>query len=85
MSHTTLNFKFVSLLILSLAFASCSEESDVPSPFGYNPKMQPLLDQTELAAQNFLISTEKDTTLVGAKGTIISIPEDCFEGDAENG
>jgi hypothetical protein len=65
-------------LFLVILIIGCAEEKK-PSKYGYNTDLQGLLDDSNLSAQEFKIDNASDTTLFGNKGTIISIPKNCFE------
>ena len=65
-------------LFLVLLILGCSEEKK-PSKYGYNTDLQGLLDDSNLSVEEFKIDNTRDTTLFGSKGTIISIPKNCFE------
>jgi hypothetical protein len=65
-------------LFLVLLILGCSEEKK-PNKYGYNTDLQGLLDDSNLSAEEFRIDNTRDTTLFGSKGTIISIPKNCFE------
>lgn len=69
--------KLISLFSV-LLIVGCSEKKK-PSKYGYNIDLQGLLDDSNLSAEEFKIDNTRDTTLFGSKGTIISIPKNCFE------
>lgn len=64
----------------SLAACNRSSEKQQHDRFGYDLSTEPLLLANELGAQTFTISNAKDTVLIGKRGTIVSIPADCFSG-----
>ena len=57
---------------------SCSPDK-IPSKYGYNLDLQGIINESDLNAEEFVIDNTKDTTLFGRKGTIVSIPKNCFE------
>lgn len=76
------NSKWIRLFIISILFLqACQTDSNAVqlSDFGFEKAMEPLLTQNELGSQQFIISTDKDTSLIGEKGTIINIPANCFK------
>ncbi|MFT5818919.1 MAG: hypothetical protein ACI8ZM_000140 [Crocinitomix sp.] len=76
------NLKWIGLIIIGGIFLQgCQTESDAIeiSEFGFQKALEPLLGQNELGSQQFNISADKDTSLIGEKGTIINIPANCFK------
>ncbi len=78
------------LLIACLAFllVGCGSDEDSNSssgdrPLSYNRSLQPLLDQNGLSAQEFTIDNTKDTVIIGAKGTIIKLDANTFDGNSD--
>lgn len=69
-------------LILGIFLQGCQEdpsENVSMSDFGFQKALEPLADQNGLESQLFMIKIDKDTTLVGEKGTIITIPKGTFK------
>ncbi len=65
-------------LISLMIILGCTKEIE-QSKYGYNLELQNLLNSSDLRAEEFKIDNSKDTTLFGNKGTVISIPKDCFK------
>jgi len=47
--------------------------------YGFPTTRQPMLEANNLLPEKFKINNSKDTTIIGKKGTIISIPANSFE------
>jgi hypothetical protein len=68
-----------SALLLALLCAACSRNENADERYGYDRSLEPLLAAAGTDAQVFVVDNSKDTVLFGERGTIVSIPADCFE------
>lgn len=67
------------LFPIALVAASCGpSDRDPDERYGYDRSMAPLLAAAEITVQAFQVDNRRDTILFGKRGTIVSIPANCF-------
>lgn len=71
-------------VLLGIITYSCTQNNIQTSKQGYNAAIQPLIDNSDLAPQNFKIDNTKDTVLIGTKGTIIRLEANTFKSGSSN-
>lgn len=72
---------WVSLMTVPLVLSVVSCGTSGPDPderYGFDRSMAPLLAAGDLSAQTFQVDNRRDTVLFGKRGTIVSVPANCF-------
>ena len=75
------HMRSITLLLAAFLLFSCETGVDerAGAKYGFDRATATLLEASELAAQSFSIDNSRDTVLFGNRGTIVSVPADCFK------
>lgn len=67
------------IILIVLLVASCGTSvGDPDEKYGFDRSMAPLLAAADITAQEFQVDNQRDTVLFGKRGTIVSVPANCF-------